>query len=228
MLKYRALSPFGACGESVVSRRKCVGTPSDGNATAAALHAQNRFSITRQLAYSIYEARRVLDLGLFINGLPIATFELKNSLTKQTVEDAVEQYRRDRDPREKLFKLGRCVVHLAVDDAEVRMCTELNGKASWGIAKLIDAETCEGSLEQITGIMLTGGRGSPVARSGMPLTEHVDNRLRYLGDRAPAILERGRRSLSNCLSDMRKSAAASARVSHGLSVTIVDGGIPHF
>jgi type I restriction enzyme, R subunit len=107
------------------------GTPSAGNATAATLHAQNRFSMTRQLAYSIDEARRALDLCLFINGLPISTFELKNSLTKQTVEDAVEQYRRDRDPREKLFKLGRCVVHFAVDDGEVRMCTELKGKASW-------------------------------------------------------------------------------------------------
>ena len=68
---------------------------------------------------------------VFINGLPIATFELKNSLTKQTVEDAVEQYRRDRNPRERLFEFGRCVVHFAVDDAEVRMCTELKGKASW-------------------------------------------------------------------------------------------------
>jgi type I restriction enzyme R subunit len=107
------------------------GTPSAGNAKAAALHAQNRFSITRQLAYSMDEARRALDLGLFINGLPIATFELKNSLTKRTVEDAVEQYRRDRNPRERLFEFGRCVVHFAVDDAEVRMCTELKGKASW-------------------------------------------------------------------------------------------------
>jgi type I restriction enzyme, R subunit len=107
------------------------GTPSEGNAKAAALHAQNRFSITRQLAYSIDESRRALDLGLFINGLPIATFELKNSLTKQTVEDAVEQYRRDRNPRERLFEFGRCVVHFAVDDAEARMCTELKGKASW-------------------------------------------------------------------------------------------------
>jgi type I restriction enzyme, R subunit len=107
------------------------GTPSEGNAKAAALHAQNRFSITRQLAYSVDESRRALDLCLFINGLPVATFELKNSLTKQTVEDAVEQYRRDRDPRERLFEFGRCVVHFAVDDAEVRMCTELKGKASW-------------------------------------------------------------------------------------------------
>lgn len=107
------------------------GTPSPGNAKAEALHAKNRFSITRQLAYSMDETRRALDLCLFINGLPVATFELKNSLTKQTVEDAIEQYRRDRDPRERLFEFGRCVVHFAVDDSEVRMCPELKGKASW-------------------------------------------------------------------------------------------------
>jgi len=107
------------------------GTPSPGNAKAEQLHAENRFSITRQLAYSMDETRRALDLGLFINGLPIATFELKNSLTKQTVEDAIQQYKRDRDPRERLFEFGRCVVHFAVDDSEVRMCTELKGKGSW-------------------------------------------------------------------------------------------------
>jgi type I restriction enzyme R subunit len=107
------------------------GTPSPGNTQSEKRHRQNRFSITRQLAYSMDESRRALDLGLFINGLPIATFELKNSLTKQTVDDAVEQYRRDRNPRERLFEFGRCVVHFAVDDSEVRMCPELKGKASW-------------------------------------------------------------------------------------------------
>ncbi len=70
-------------------------------------------------------------MALFINGLPVATFELKNSLTKQTVDDAVEQYKRDRDPRERLFEFGRCIVHFAVDDQEVRFCTQLKGKASW-------------------------------------------------------------------------------------------------
>jgi type I restriction enzyme R subunit len=107
------------------------GTPSPGNARGGKLHADNRFSITRQLAYSMDETRCALDLCLFINGLPIATFELKNSLTRQTVEDAIQQYKRDRDPRERLFEFGRCVVHFAVDDSEVRMCTELRGKASW-------------------------------------------------------------------------------------------------
>ena len=107
------------------------GTPSPGNQKAKALYGQNRFSVTRQLRYSHDETQLTLDLGLFISGLPIATFELKNSLTKQTVEDAVQQYKRDRDPREKLFEFGRCVAHLAVDDHEVRFCTQLKGKASW-------------------------------------------------------------------------------------------------
>ena len=106
-------------------------TPTPGNAKAEALFAANVFSVTRQLRYSKDGARLALDLALFINGLPIATFELKNSLTKQTVEDAVEQYRRDRDPKEPLFRFGRCVVHFAVDDHEVRMCTHLKGKDSW-------------------------------------------------------------------------------------------------
>ncbi|PIT04262.1 DEAD/DEAH box helicase [Bradyrhizobium nitroreducens] len=107
------------------------GTPSPGNAGATERFALNRFSVTRQLRYSRDDTAHALDLALFINGLPIATFELKNSLTKQTVEDAVEQYKRDRDPREKLFEFGRCIVHLAVDDAQVKFCTQLKGKASW-------------------------------------------------------------------------------------------------
>jgi type I restriction enzyme R subunit len=105
-------------------------SPSPGNPKAAERFAQNRFSVTRQLRYSAANAN-ALDLALFVNGLPIATFELKNSLTKQTVEDAIEQYKRDRDPREKLFEFGRCVAHLAVDDHEVRFCTHLQGKSSW-------------------------------------------------------------------------------------------------
>jgi len=107
------------------------GTPSPGNVRAEQRYAANRFSVTRQLRYSRDETQLALDLGLFINGLPVATFELKNSLTKQTVADAEEQYRRDRDPREKLFELGRCAVHFAVDEHEVRFCTHLKGKASW-------------------------------------------------------------------------------------------------
>ena len=107
------------------------GTPSQGNERARTLNGQNRFSVTRQLRYSRDQAQLALDLCLFINGLPVATFELKNSLTKQTVDDAVEQYKRDRNPREKLFEIGRCLAHFAVDDHEVQFCTHLKGKASW-------------------------------------------------------------------------------------------------
>ncbi|MAT54893.1 MAG: DEAD/DEAH box helicase [Saprospirales bacterium] len=107
------------------------GRPSEGNEQARLLYEQNRFSVTRQLRYSRDETQRALDLALFINGLPVFTIELKNSLTKQTLHDAIEQYRRDRNPREKLFELGRCIAHFAVDDNEVWFCTHLKGKASW-------------------------------------------------------------------------------------------------
>ncbi len=107
------------------------GTPSPANHRAQERFASNRFTVTRQLRYSRDETQRALDLVLFVNGLPVITFELKNNLTRQTVDDAVEQYKRDRNPRETLFDLGRCAAHFAVDEAEVRFCTHLRGKASW-------------------------------------------------------------------------------------------------
>jgi type I restriction enzyme R subunit len=114
-----------------VSLELFYSTPTPGNTRAEELHAANIFSVTRQLRYSQDERQLALDLALFINGLPVATFELKNSLTKQTVNDAVRQYKRDRSPSEPLFKFGRCMVHFAVDDHEVSMCTHLKGKDSW-------------------------------------------------------------------------------------------------
>lgn len=105
--------------------------PTPGNATAAENFGKNIFSVTRQLRYSNDETQRSLDMAIFINGLPVLTFELKNSLTKQTVADAITQYQTDRNPNELLFQLGRCVAHIAVDDTEVRFCTHLTGKTSW-------------------------------------------------------------------------------------------------
>jgi len=107
------------------------GTPTSGNVKAVERFSNNIFSVTRQLRYSPVETALALDMAIFINGLPVATFELKNRLTKQTVLDAVEQYQRDRDPKELLFQFGRCAVHFAVDDQEVRFCTHLTGKGSW-------------------------------------------------------------------------------------------------
>ncbi|AYV72922.1 type I restriction endonuclease [Bacillus sp. PK3-056] len=105
--------------------------PSQENATAKELYNKNIFSVTRQLIYSRDNTKLALDFVIFINGLPIITFELKNRLTKQNVDDAVYQYQTDRDPRELLFKFGICMVHFAVDDNEVKMCTKLDGKKSW-------------------------------------------------------------------------------------------------
>ena len=107
------------------------GTPSAQNETAQRRFRQNQFSVTRQLRYSRDDTQRALDIGLFINGLPVFTFELKNSLTKQTFHDAIWQYRRDRNPLEPFFRLGRCVAHFAVDESEVHFCTHLRGKESW-------------------------------------------------------------------------------------------------
>ena len=111
--------------------RLFYGMPTPGNQKAAELYAANIFSVTRQLRYSKDETRLALDLVIFLNGLPVITFELKNRLTKQTIDDAINQYKRDRDPRELLFQFGRCIVHLAVDDHQVQMCTHLQGQASW-------------------------------------------------------------------------------------------------
>jgi len=105
--------------------------PTPGNTTAAENFEKNVFSVTRQLRYSNDETARSLDMAIFINGLPVATFELKNSLTKQTVADAIVQYQTTRDLKELLFQMGRCIVHFAVDDAEVAFCTHLTGKSSW-------------------------------------------------------------------------------------------------
>lgn len=105
--------------------------PSAENPKSAQLYAKNIFSVTRQLEYSHINPRLALDLCIFLNGLPIITMELKNQFTKQNVYDAVEQYKNDRSPSEPLFSFKRCIVHFAVDDNEVRMCTQLKGKKSW-------------------------------------------------------------------------------------------------
>lgn len=106
-------------------------TPTEKNDKAKEMFDKNIFSVTRQLMYSKNNIQLALDFAIFINGLPIITCELKNRLTKQSVDDAVQQYKLDRDPRELLFQFKRCMVHFAVDDNEVKFCTKLFGKKSW-------------------------------------------------------------------------------------------------
>ncbi len=106
-------------------------TPDENNEDAKTLFKKNIFSVTRQLHYSTDRDKQALDLCIFINGLPVITFELKNQLTKQNVEHAVQQYKDDRTPKEPLFSFKRCLVHFAVDDARVKFCTKLCGQDSW-------------------------------------------------------------------------------------------------
>ena len=106
-------------------------TPSARNPEAVKNFEKNIFSVARQLKYSKDSAALALDFCIFVNGLPIITCELKNQLTKQNVDDAVQQYKNDRSPREALFSFKRCMVHFAADDARVRFCTRIMGRDSW-------------------------------------------------------------------------------------------------
>ena len=93
------------------------------------LHAANLFAVVRQLRYCEQgeQGEQSLDLALFLNGIPLFTAELKNPLSGQDVEDAIRQYRDDRDPREPLFAYGRCLAHFAVDPELVFVTTRLAG-----------------------------------------------------------------------------------------------------
>jgi type I restriction enzyme, R subunit len=93
-----------------------------------ARYEANRLTLVRQLAYSADETK-TLDLALLVNGIPVATAELKNPLTAQTVEHAVAQYRRDRDAA-NVTLARRAVVHFAVDPDSVAMTTKLAGEAT--------------------------------------------------------------------------------------------------
>ncbi len=93
-------------------------------------YAKNRLGLTRQLRFST-RSEKSLDVTLSVNGIPIATLELKNAMTGQTVEDARRQYKQDRDPRETIFEFKkRTLVHFAVDTDKVLMTTRLAGSAT--------------------------------------------------------------------------------------------------
>lgn len=100
------------------------------NPELEARYAANRVGITRQLHYS-KGSEKSLDVVLSINGIPVASLELKNPMTRQTVEAALRQYRNDRDPREPIFEFKRrMLVHFAVDTESVFMTTRLAGSAT--------------------------------------------------------------------------------------------------
>ena len=97
---------------------------------AEALYQQNHLSVTRQLYYERV-GRNSLDMVLSLNGIPMATIELKNQFSGQTVENAKKQYVYDREPSEPIFEFKkRTLVHFAVDTDEAYMTTKLSGKAT--------------------------------------------------------------------------------------------------
>ena len=94
-------------------------------------YKENRLSVVRQLAYSTKNNNEI-DLGFFINGIPVATAELKNALTSQNHHNAIKQYMQDRDPKgEPLLEFQRCLVHFAVGTEKVFMTTRLAGKSTY-------------------------------------------------------------------------------------------------
>lgn len=100
------------------------------NQELEARYKANRLSLTRQLHFSPRSEKSV-DVTLSLNGIPVATLELKNPLTGQTIDDARRQYIRDRDPREPIFEFKRrTLVHFAVDTEAVCMTTRLAGTAT--------------------------------------------------------------------------------------------------
>jgi len=107
-------------------RLACFRPASGLNESSQKLYRANVFSIVRQLKYS-EKNEKSLDLGVFLNGLPISTAELKNPFKQQNVQDGVRQYRLDRDPKEPLFGFGRCLAHFAVDPNLVYVTTHLRG-----------------------------------------------------------------------------------------------------
>lgn len=140
-LAHRVAGEVGKRGTSDVLRRgiKDVGVkfslayfkPASGlNPELSELYKANVFSVVRQLHYS-EKNQNSLDLALFCNGLPLFTAELKDSLSGQNVQNAIRQYKLDRDPREPLFALGRCLAHFAVDPDLVYFATRLERSATY-------------------------------------------------------------------------------------------------
>ena len=91
-------------------------------------YAQNQFSLTRQQTFSLANPGLEIDMVLFVNGLPIFTFELKNPWTHQTAKyDGQKQYKStERNPKETLLSFGRCLAHFTMDKDEVFFTTRLN------------------------------------------------------------------------------------------------------
>ena len=99
------------------------------NPEAIDFYSMNQFAVMRQLRYATKEEDKnnSIDMGLFVNGIPLITIELKNQLTGQNIENSENQYRYDRNPHEPLLKFKRCLAHFCIDNNKASMTTKLSG-----------------------------------------------------------------------------------------------------
>jgi type I restriction enzyme R subunit len=149
--------------DSGVHVRLCFFKPASGLDDAqAARYASNRLAVVRQLHHSESNPADSLDVTLVVNGIPVATAELKNPLTHQTVEHAMSQYRIDRNPNDLIFA-RRTLVHFAVDPHRVAMTTRLAGQDT--VFLPFNQGTAGGGRP--------GAAGNPPAASGSYQTAHL-------------------------------------------------------
>ncbi|HNP59182.1 MAG TPA: type I restriction endonuclease, partial [Gordonia sp. (in: high G+C Gram-positive bacteria)] len=159
--------------DSGVSVRLCFFKPASGlNEEQTKRYDANRLGVVRQLHHSESNPADSLDMVLVVNGIPVATAELKNPLTHQNVENAMAQYRTDRNPNDLIFR-GRTLVHFAVDPHRVSMTTRLAREAT------VFLPFDQGS----NGAGETGTTGNPAVTTGYQtayLWEHVWQRDAWL------------------------------------------------
>ena len=135
-------------------------SPADSKASHAK-YAKNQFSVTRQQTFSLLNPGYEIDMVVFLNGLPIFTFELKNPWTYQTAKyNGQKQYKEERNPREPLLNYGRCLAHFTLDKDEVYFTTKLAGKDTF-------------FMPFNKGLPNGQGAGNPVSEDGSYKTSYI-------------------------------------------------------
>ena len=124
-------------------------------------YALNQFSVTRQQTFSLLNPGYEIDMVVFLNGLPLFTFELKNPWTYQTAKyNGQKQYKEERNPREPLLNYGRCLAHFTLDKDEVYFTTKLAGKETF-------------FMPFNKGLPNGQGAGNPVSEDGSYKTSYI-------------------------------------------------------
>ena len=135
-------------------------SPADSKASHAK-YAKNQFSVTRQQTFSLLNPGYEIDMVVFLNGLPLFTFELKNPWTYQTAKyNGQKQYKEERNPREPLLNYGRCLAHFTMDKDEVYFTTRLAGKETF-------------FMPFNKGLPNGQGAGNPVSEDGSYKTSYI-------------------------------------------------------